>query len=107
MHRKRSPPPPSRASERIKEYLDIINSKQSQHGGALRYDFYRRAGSEAQTDRVIKYLEERGFIKRTIQEGKEIFKKTEEGEKMHAILKYRELIGIITRELSGDRIKRW
>jgi len=106
MHRKRVPPP-SRATERIKEYLDIINDKQSKHGGALRYDIYRRAGSEAQTNKIIKYLEERGFIERTMQGDKEIFKKTEKGEKMHAILKYRELIGIITRELSGDRIKRW
>jgi len=61
MRRKRSPPP-SKAAERIKEYLDIINDMQSKRGAALRYDIYRRAGSESQTDRVIKYLKENGLI---------------------------------------------
>jgi Mn-dependent DtxR family transcriptional regulator len=104
MHRKRSPPP-SKAAERLKEYLDIINSMQSKHGAALRYDIYRRAGSEPQTDRVIRYLQENGLIEGNKERG---YRKTPKGETWHGILKeHRDLIGLLTRELSGDRTRHW
>jgi hypothetical protein len=107
MHRKQFPPP-SRAAERLTEYLDIINSKQSERGVALRYDIYRRAGSTAQTDGWIKYLEENGLIKRVMYNGKEAFRKTQNGEIMHELLlKHRDLVGLLTRELSGNRRKSW
>jgi hypothetical protein len=51
-------PPPSRAAERLREYLDIIELKQIKRGKALRYDIYRRAGNPYQTDSIIKYLKE-------------------------------------------------
>ncbi|MEM3616648.1 MAG: hypothetical protein QXG76_05560 [Candidatus Bathyarchaeia archaeon] len=106
MKRKRYPPP-SRASERLKKYLDVINEKQSERGVALRFDIYRLARSEAQTDKWIKYLEENGLIERISHNGKEAFKKTQKGEIMHEILRHRDLVGLLTRELSGDRLKSW
>ena len=33
-------PPPSGAAERLKEYLDIVNTAQEQKGKAVWYDFY-------------------------------------------------------------------
>ena len=106
--RRKCLPPPSRSAEMLREYLDIINIKQSERGAALRYDIYRRAGSEAQTERIIKYLEENGLIKRVIYDGKEAFQKTQKCEKLHEILvKHRDLVGLLTRELSGKRIRSW
>jgi Mn-dependent DtxR family transcriptional regulator len=103
MRRKRSPPP-SKAAEGLKQYLDIVNSMQSERGVALRQDFYRRAGSGPQTDRVIKYLEENGLIEGSKEKG---YRKTKKGEDLHQVLKNRELTGLLTRDLSGDRRRSW
>ena len=104
MRRKRSPPP-SKAAIRLGEYLEIINLMQTKRGVALRYDIYRRAGSESQTDRVIRYLEENGLIKGNKERG---YRKTQRGEEWHGVLKkHRDLIGLLTRELSGDRTRPW
>ena len=62
---KKSAPPPSRAAERLKEYLDIIESAEKQKGKALWYDIYRRAGNQYQTDHTIAYLEQNGLIRET------------------------------------------
>jgi Mn-dependent DtxR family transcriptional regulator len=98
-------PPPSRAAERLREYLDIIESMQVKRGYALWYDIYRRAGNPYQTDSTIKYLEENGLIEGNKKEG---YRKTKKGESWHQILKkHRDLVGVLTRELSGDRRKRW
>ena len=98
-------PPPSRAAERLREYLDIIELKQIKRGKALRYDIYRRAGNPYQTDSIIKYLRENGLIKGNKKEGYQITKK---GEMWHEILKkHRDLVGVLTRELSGTRRKKW
>ncbi len=95
---------PSRAAERLKEYLDIIDAATVQRGKTLRYDIYRRAGTQWQTDRVIKFLEENGLIKGDKTKG---YYKTEKGEIWHNILKkHKDLVGVLTRELSGDRRKR-
>ena len=97
-------PPPSRAAERLKEYLDIFDSARAKRGKTLRYDIYRRAGNQWQTDRVISYLEENGLIRGDKEEG---YQKTEKGEIWHDILKkHSDLVGVLTRELSGDRRKR-
>ena len=97
-------PPPSRAAERLKEYLDIFDSADEKRGRTLRYDIYRRAGNQWQTDRVIGYLEENGLIEGRKEEG---YRKTEKGEVWHGILKrHSDLVGVLTRELSGDRRKR-
>ena len=97
-------PPPSRAAERLKEYLDIFDAADAQRGRTLRYDIYRRAGNQWQTDRVIGYLEENGLIEGSKEEG---YQKTEKGETWHDILKrHSDLVGVLTRELSGDRRKR-
>jgi len=97
-------PPPTESADALKEYLDIINSKQAESGKAKRYDIYRRAGSEAQTDRMITYLREAGFIEGNDKDG---YRKTRKGEEMHEILKRRDLVGILTRELRGKRIIPW
>jgi len=63
-----------------------------------------RAGTQWQTDRMIDYLEENGLIKGNKTKG---YHKTEKGEIWHGILKkHRDLVGVLTRELSGDRRKR-
>jgi Mn-dependent DtxR family transcriptional regulator len=95
---------PSRAAERLKEYLDIFDSAKAKRGKTLRYDIYRRAGNQWQTDRVIEYLEENGLISGSKSDG---YYKTEKGEIWHDILKrHSDLVGVLTRELSGDRRKR-
>jgi Mn-dependent DtxR family transcriptional regulator len=97
-------PPPSKAAERLKEYLDIFDSAEEKRGRTLRYDIYRRAGNQWQTDRMIGYLEENGLIEGNKEEG---YRKTEKGETWHDILKrHSDLVGVLTRELSGDRRKR-
>jgi predicted transcriptional regulator len=96
-------PPPSRAAERLREYLDIIALKQIERGKALRYDIYRRAGNQYQTDSVIKYLMENRLIMGNKNEGYQLTKK---GQVWHEILKkHRDLVGVLTRELSGTRRK--
>ena len=100
----RIPPSPSRAAERLKEYLDIFDVAYAKRGKTLRYDIYRRAGTQWQTDRVINQLKENGLIKGNKSEG---YYKTEKGQIWHQILKkHADLVGVLTKELSGDRIKR-
>jgi predicted transcriptional regulator len=95
---------PSKAAERLKEYLDIFDATYAKRGKTLRYDIYRRAGTQWQTDRVIQYLEENGLITGSKAEG---YYKTEKGKTWHDILKtHSDLVGVLTRELSGDRRKR-
>ena len=98
-------PSPSRAAERLKEYLDIFESaKVKERGKTLWYDIYRRAGNQWQTEQMIKYLEENGLIKGEKSRG---YYLTEKGETWHDILKkHSDLVGVLTRELSGDRRKR-
>jgi predicted transcriptional regulator len=78
---------------------------QAQRGKALWYDFYRRAGNPYQTDRTIEYLLDNGLISGNKEDG---YLMTEKGDTMYDILKkHRDLVGILTRELSGDRRKEW
>jgi len=102
--RPRTPPSPSRAAERLKEYLDIFDVANAKRGKTLRYDIYRRAGTQWQTDRMIEYLKQNGLIKGDKTKG---YHKTKKGETWHDILKkHRDLVGVLTKELSGDRRKR-
>jgi len=97
-------PSPSRAAERLKEYLDIFDSAQAKRGKTLWYDIYRRAGTQWHTNQVIKYLKENGLIKGDKSEG---YQKTKKGDIWHVILKkHSDLVGVLTKELSGDRRKR-
>ena len=96
-------PSPSRAAERLREYLDIIAVKQIERGTAVKYDIYRRAGNQYQTDSVIKYLKENRLI---IGNKKEGYQLTKKGQMWNEILKkHRDLVGVLTRELSGTRRK--
>lgn len=100
----RKVPSPSRAAERLKEYLGIFDSTQAKRGKTLWYDIYRRAGNQWQTNQMIKYLEANGLIDGNKTDG---YKKTEKGEIWHSILKkHSDLVGVLTKELSGDRRKR-
>jgi hypothetical protein len=102
---RRRAPPPSRAAERLKEYLDIFDSSQKQRGKTLWYDIYRRAGNQYQTDSVLGYLKENELIEGNKKDG---YQKTEKGEVWHSILKkHSDLVGVLTRELSGKRRRRW
>jgi Mn-dependent DtxR family transcriptional regulator len=97
-------PPPSKAAEKFREYLDIIEIAQDKRGKALWYDVYRRAGNPYQTDSVIQYLQDNGLVEGTKEDGYHI---TEKGKFWHDILKkHRDLVGVLTRELSGDRRKK-
>jgi len=98
-------PPPSKAAERLMEYLEIVRTAQAQRGKVLWYDFYRRAGNPYHTDRNISYLVEKGLITGNKDDG---YTMTERGETWYDILKkHRDLVGALTRELSGDRRKEW
>lgn len=98
-------PPPSRAAERLKEYLEIVNTAQSQKGKAVWYDIYRRAGNQYQTNHTIEYLQNNGLISGDKEEG---YTLTEKGQVWYDILrKHQDFIGVLTRELSGERKKRW
>lgn len=97
-------PPPSRASERLKEYLDIFDTSKAQRGKTLYYDIYRKGGNQWHTEQWIKYLTENGLITGDKANG---YQKTEKGEIWHSILKkHSDLVGVLTRELSGSRRKR-
>jgi len=100
-----SSPPPSRAAARLKEYLDIIETSQVQKGKALWYDVYRRAGNQYQTDHTIEFLLENDLISGNKEDG---YVMTGKGHDWHEILKkHQDFIGVLTRELSGERKKRW
>jgi Mn-dependent DtxR family transcriptional regulator len=102
---RRRVPPPSRAAERLKEYLDIFDAAQEKRGRTLWYDIYRRAGNQYQTDSVLEYLKENGLIEGNKKDG---YQKTGKGEVWHSILKrHSDLVGVLTRELSGKRRRRW
>jgi Mn-dependent DtxR family transcriptional regulator len=104
MHRKSSPPP-SESSERVREYLEIVNSAQTKQGFAKRYDFLKKAMNEAQTERMIKYFKYNGLITGDDDKG---YCLTKNGKDFLEILQKRSfLVGLLTRELSGKRIKRW
>jgi hypothetical protein len=52
-----------------------------------------------------KYLEENGLIEGNKNDG---YRKTKKGDSWHEILrKHPDLVGVLTRELSGYRTKRW
>jgi len=58
--------------------------------------------NEAQTDRMIKYL----MNNRLIEEFNEGYRLIQRGIDFLEILrKHREIVGLLTKELSGDRIK--
>ena len=98
-------PPPSKSAERFKEYLEIIKKAQDKRGFAKRYDIYRRAGNEAQTDREISMLKNYFLIEGDDNAG---YRLTKKGDIWLDILrKHRDLVGLLTRRLSGKRRKRW
>jgi Mn-dependent DtxR family transcriptional regulator len=98
-------PPPSKAAQRLKEYLDIVAENQEKKGKTVWYDIYRRAGNQTQTDHTIKYLQDNGLIAGDKVEG---YVLTEKGAIWRDILrKHQDFVGVLTRELSGERKKRW
>jgi hypothetical protein len=95
-------PPPSKSAERIKDYLEQIEAFSAGKGYATHFDIFRKAMNNSQVDRIIKYLLKNRFI----EEFKEGYRLTELGTLFLGILrKHRGLVGVMTKELSGDRIK--
>jgi Mn-dependent DtxR family transcriptional regulator len=102
---RKAPPPPSKSAERLLGYLEIVESAQAQRGYAKRYDLFKKAMNTAYTSYVISYLKDAGFIKGDDEGG---YRMTKEGEFcLEMLKKHRDLVGAFTRELAGDRIKRW
>jgi Mn-dependent DtxR family transcriptional regulator len=100
--RKKSPPP-SKSSERLREYLEIIDDFTNQKGAANHYDIFKRTPNSTYTNYIINYLTESGLVVGCDSEG---YRLTEKGKELLGILKTRrELVGIMTQELKGDRIK--
>lgn len=97
-------PPPSKSAERVLEYLEMIKLAQDKEGFAKKYDFLRKAMNEAQANRMIKTFTDWGFISESA-DGK--YHITRIGEDMLELLRKRHLVGLLTKELSGDRIRRW
>ena len=98
-------PPPSKAAERLKEYLDIVKAAEDQRGRVVWYDIYRRAGNQYHTESMIQYLQDNGLLDGNKVDG---YHMSEKGKTWHDILKkHRDLVGVLTRELSGDRRKEW
>jgi Mn-dependent DtxR family transcriptional regulator len=96
-------PPPSASADRTKEYLEQIESYcKSDKGYATRFDISRKSMNNSQSDRMINY-----FLKdHLIEEFNAGYRLTKKGVQFLEILrKHRELVGILTQELSGRRIK--
>ena len=98
-------PPPSGSANRIKEYLEIIALGQNNSGIARWWDIYKRAMNSSHTDHVLNYLKDRSLIEGNKESG---YVLTEKGTIFLDILKKRaDLVGVLTQELSGPRMKRW
>jgi Mn-dependent DtxR family transcriptional regulator len=98
-------PPPTKSAERVKRYLDIIESMEKTRGRARKYDIYREAMNQPQTDRMIQFFVKNGLITGDDAEG---YERTADGRMLHDMLKkHRNLVGIFTRLLSGVRIRQW
>ena len=103
--RKRSPPPPSKSSERVKEYLEMVKIAQTEKGSASGYDFYKKAMNQAQKNRMIKYLLNNHLIREI---NPEEYVLTDDGEAYLNIFRTRSrLVGLLTKDLHGDRINPW
>ena len=98
-------PQPSGSAKQLKEYLEIIaNAQNSQQGTARRWDIYKRAMNETQTDRWLNYIKDRGFI---IGDNIGGYLLTEKGRDCLELLrKHADLVGVLTQELSGSRMRR-
>lgn len=92
---------PTKSAIMLKEYLDVIMSKSKKRQIVTRYDIYRRAGNESQTDKMIKFLTDKGLI---IEE-KNGFLLTKLGEDLRNTMEKRELLTILTRDLTGSRLR--
>jgi len=95
---------PSTSSQTALKYLDAIDNA---GGKAKRMDFLRIAGSEANLNRWVAFLEENKFVKEIQQEGRKIYVKTQMGQRFHDVLKQHEIVFVLTQELSGRKLRRW
>ena len=95
---------PSTSSQTALKYLDAIDNV---GGKAKRMDFLRIAGSEANLNRWVTFLEENKFVKELQQEGRKLYVKTQRGQLFHDILKHHDITFVLTQELSGRKLRRW
>jgi Mn-dependent DtxR family transcriptional regulator len=98
-------PPPSRSAERIRQYLEIIEIATKERGFAKRYDIFKKAMNNAYACYVIKYLKDSGLVEGDDEKGYILSKYGKDF--LDISRKHRGLIGLLTRELSGDKIKRY
>ncbi len=104
MH-KRSPPLPSKSAIRVKDYLEMVEVEQTKKGSASGYDFYKKAMNQAQKKRMKDYLLNNHLI-REIDHDKYIL--TDEGVAyLHLIRTHSRLVGLLTKDLHGERIIPW
>jgi Mn-dependent DtxR family transcriptional regulator len=99
------PPQPSGSAKQLKEYLEIIaNAQESQQGAARRWDIYKRAMNETQTDRWVAYLIDRGLM---VGDNTNGYKLTPKGIIWLDLLReHADLVGALTQELYGNRMRR-
>ena len=84
--------------------MGIFDASKAKRGKTFWYDIYRRAGNRWHMGQVIRYIKDYGLINGTKSEG---YQKTAKGEIWNDVLKkHSDLVGVLTRELSGDRRKR-
>jgi len=96
-------PLPSKSADRVMEYLEIVDSAQLRQGFAKRYDFFKRTPNEAYTSFIIGYLKDNLLTKEV---GEEKYCLTKKGETcLHIMRRNRDLVGLFTQDLSGDRIR--
>jgi DNA-binding PadR family transcriptional regulator len=92
---------------KLLEYFDAIDDKD---GKAKWMDFYRIGGNTENTNRWLNYMKDRDLISEfvNLDKGKEkkYYQKTERGSKLHNILKNRDLVAILTKELPKRKLRR-
>jgi Mn-dependent DtxR family transcriptional regulator len=94
-------PPPSRSAERLKQYLECMQTAITENGFATDYDLLKETMNVAQRERAINYM----LKNRLIQEVEGGYNLTQEGTYLLDVLRNRKATGILTRELSGDKIR--
>jgi Mn-dependent DtxR family transcriptional regulator len=100
---RKSSPPPSKSAERVIQYLEIIEKATNDKGFAKRYDIFKKAMNNAYADYVIKYLKNSGWVQGDDEKGYTLSKIGKDF--LDLSRKRRDLIGQLTRELSGDKIR--
>jgi len=85
---------------RILLYLDQIEAHSNR---STRMDFLRIAGNERLLDQWIRYLLRCNLIVEVDDNLHKVYRKTDAGEKIHAVLKIHPYVGTLIRDLGKQR----